>query len=231
MTSARQMRQTVLAGAFLPGAALVVALVAGCGSGSPSASSASVLTASGTPTASSPASPASPASSPASSPAASSPSSSPAASGTSSAAADSNECATQDLRASAGVAQGAAGSVYQVIDFTNISGASCTLYGYPGVALASGSPVTQIGAAAARSSAAPAKTVTLAAGGTANALLRITQAENYPATRCNPVASAYLQIYPPNQTTPLYLAYKSTGCSATSVNLLSIGVVQAGNGG
>jgi hypothetical protein len=40
-----------------------------------------------------------------------------------------------------------------------------------------------------------------------------------------------LQIYPPNQTTPIYLAYKSTGCSATSVNLLSIGVVQAGSGG
>jgi Protein of unknown function (DUF4232) len=129
------------------------------------------------------------------------------------------------------VAQGAAGSIYQVIDFKNISGAPCTLYGYPGVALASGQPVTQIGAAASRSTAAPATTVTLAAGGTANALLRITEAGNYPATRCNPVASDYLQIYPPNQTTPIYLAYKSTGCSSTAVNLLSIGVVQAGNGG
>jgi Domain of unknown function (DUF4232) len=225
MTSARQKRQTVLAGAFLPGAALVAALVAGCSSGSPTASSASALTATGTSAASS-SSPASSASSPAASP-----SSSPAASGASSAAANSSDCATRDLRASAGIAQGAAGSVYQVIDFTNISGAPCTLFGYPGVALAGGSPVTQIGAAASRSSVAAAKTVTLAAGGTASALLRITQAENYPATRCNPVASDYLQIYPPNQTTPIYLAYKSTGCSATSVNLLSIGVVQAGNGG
>ena len=127
--------------------------------------------------------------------------------------------------------QGAAGSIYQVIDFTNISGAACTLFGYPGVALAGGTPVTQIGAAAARSPASPARLVTLAAGKTANALLQITQAENYSASRCAPRASTYLQIYPPNQTTPIYLAYKSTGCSASAVNLLTIGVVQPGNGG
>ncbi len=35
-------------------------------------------------------------------------------------------------------AQGAAGSVYQVIDFTNISNVTCTLYGYPGVSLGGG---------------------------------------------------------------------------------------------
>jgi hypothetical protein len=174
---------------------------------------------------SSPSSPASSAAAP------SSPASSPAQPGASSAAAGSNACATRALRASAGTAQGAAGSIYQVIDFTNISGASCTLYGYPGVALASGTPVTQIGAAASRSTGSPAATVTLAADGTASALLRITDAENYPATRCNPVGSDYLQIYPPNQTTPIYLAYKSTGCSSTSVNLLTIGVVHAGNAG
>ena len=229
MTSARQMRQTMLAGAFLVGVGLVAALVAGCSSGSPSASSASVPSSEGTSTTSPAASPSVAPSSPASSP--SSSASSPASSGASSGAASSNSCATRSLRAGAGTAQGAAGSIYQVIDFTNISGAPCTLYGYPGVALASGSPVTQIGAAAARSTAATATTVTLAAGGTASALLRITEAGNYPATRCNPVASDYLQIYPPNQTTPIYLAYKSTGCSATSVNLLSIGVVQAGDGG
>jgi hypothetical protein len=227
MTSARQTRTRMLAGAFLPGVALVTALVAGCSSGSPTASSASIPTSDSASTATSASSPAPSApSSPAASP--SLPSSS---AGTSSAAADSNGCATRSLKASAGVAQGAAGSIYQVIDFTNISGASCTLYGYPGVALAGGSPVTQIGAAASRSTVATPKTVTLAAGGTASALLRITDAGNYPATRCNPVASGYLQIYPPDQTTPIYLAYKSTGCSSTSVNLLSIGVVQAGNGG
>lgn len=139
-------------------------------------------------------------------------------------------CATRDLKATVGVAQGAAGSVYQVIDFTNIGTASCSLYGYPGIALAGGSPVTQIGMAASRSPQAGPALVTLAPGAVANTLLRITQAQNYPTSKCSPVASTYLQIYPPNQTTPIYLGYKSTGCSATGVNLLTVGVVQSGAG-
>jgi len=139
-------------------------------------------------------------------------------------------CATRDLKATVGIAQGAAGSVYQVIDFTNIGTASCSLYGYPGIALAGGSPVTQIGAAASRSPQAGPALITLKPGGVANTLLRITQAQNYPTSRCSPMASTYLQIYPPNQTTPIYLGYKSTGCSATGVNLLTVSVVQSGAG-
>jgi len=201
------------------------ALATGCG---PSSSPAQSLTPTpSTPVASSPpAAPASPPSTEASpaltSPASSSPGN-PGAAGTG--------CATRDLKVTAGATQGAAGSIYQVIDFTNISGAACTLFGYPGVALAGGTPVTQIGAAAARSRASSAKLVTLAAGKTAYALLQITHAANYPASRCAPRASTYLQIYPPNQTTPIYLAYKSTGCSSTAVNLLTVGVVRPGNGG
>ena len=139
-------------------------------------------------------------------------------------------CATRDLKATVGIAQGAAGSVYQVIDFTNIGTASCSLYGYPGIALAGGSPVTQIGAAASRSPQAGPALVTLKPGAVGNTLLRITQAQNYPTSKCSPMASTYLQIYPPNQTTPIYLGYKSTGCSATGVNLLTVSVVQSGAG-
>lgn len=139
-------------------------------------------------------------------------------------------CATRDLKATVGVAQGAAGSVYQVIDFTNIGSSTCSLYGYPGVSLAAGTPVTQVGAAASRSTSSAPSLVTLAAGATANTLVRITVAQNYPTATCKPVATTYLQIYPPNQTTPIYVAYKTTGCSATSVNLLTVSVVQAGSG-
>jgi hypothetical protein len=142
------------------------------------------------------------------------------------------KCATRSLQATVGISQGAAGSVYQVIDFKNISGAPCTLFGYPGVALAGGTPVTQIGAGAARTSDAQATTITLAAGATANALLKIAQAENYTASVCHPTASTYLQIYPPDQTTPIYLAYNSMGCAKTTVPpQLTIGVIQTGSGG
>ena len=142
-------------------------------------------------------------------------------------------CPTSSLSAKAGLAQGTAGSIYQVIDFTNISNAPCTLYGYPGVSLASGvgTPVTQVGAAASRSTATAATLVTLGPGQTASALLRIVEAGNYPPATCTPTTTTYLQIYPPNQTTPIYLGYKSTGCASSSVNLLSVSVVTPGTGG
>ena len=214
------LHRTMLTLTGTAGLIAVAALAAGCSS---SSSSASSLTLAPSSAASSSPSAAATASVP-SAAASATPSSSAAAAGA-------PACATRSLKATVGIAQGAAGSVYQVIDFTNISGSPCTLFGYPGMALAGGTPVTQIGAAAARSTGSSAKLVTLAAGKTANALLQITQAENYSASRCAPKASTYLQIYPPNQTTPIYLAYKSTGCSSSKVNLLTVGVVQPGNGG
>ena len=214
------LHRTMLTLTGTAGLIAAAALATGCSSSSSSASSLTLA----------PSSAAS--SSPSAAATASVPSAAASATPSSSAAAGgAPACATRSLKATAGIAQGAAGSVYQVIDFTNISGSPCTLFGYPGMALAGGTPVTQIGAAAARSTGSSAKLVTLAAGKTANALLQITQAENYSASRCVPKASTYLQIYPPNQTTPIYLAYKSTGCSSSKVNLLTVGVVQPGNGG
>ena len=125
-------------------------------------------------------------------------------------------------RPPSGVAQGAAGSVYQVIDFTNISTASCSLYGYPGVALAAGSPVTQVGEAASRSTAAGPALVTLTPGAVRERAAADHAGAELPDGDVHPTATTYLQIYPPNQTTPIYLAYKSTGCSATGVNLLTV---------
>jgi Protein of unknown function (DUF4232) len=216
------------------------ALIAGCTS-SPSSSSSSPAAASAAASSSpgaggssaTPGSPSSPAATSGgpSSGASSSPGSTGAGGAGGAGGSETPSCATRDLQVTAGLAQGAAGSIYQVIKFKNISGAPCTLFGYPGVALAGGSPVTQVGAAASRSTASSARLVTLAAGATGNALLRITQALNYPSSKCHPVATTYLQIYPPNQTTPVYLGYKSTGCSSSTVKLLSIGVMQAGTGG
>jgi Protein of unknown function (DUF4232) len=139
-------------------------------------------------------------------------------------------CATRYLGAKLGLAQGTAGSVYQVIDFTNISNVSCTLYGYPGISLAAGTPVTQIGLAATENSTTPRQLVTLAPGAVANALLQITDAHNYPASTCGPATTTYLQIIPPNQSTPIYLRYTSTGC-AKAVHLMAVNTIVPGSGG
>jgi Protein of unknown function (DUF4232) len=141
-------------------------------------------------------------------------------------------CPTRDLGAHVGLSQGTTGSVYQVIYFTNLGTTPCTLFGYPGVALAGGSPqVNQVGAAATRSTATAATLVTIDPGQSASTTLRIIEAENYPTGECNPTATTFLQIYPPNQTTPIYLAYKSTGCTSSTVPLLSITVMTPGTGG
>jgi hypothetical protein len=138
-------------------------------------------------------------------------------------------CPTSSLRVKLGAGQGYAGGVYQVIDFTNTSGSTCTLFGYPGVSLVSGPPYTQIGLAAKRSTSTPRKLVTLAPGATANALLQIVDALNYPPASCGPTKATALKIYPPNQTVPVYLPDTSSGCTKP-VQIMYVGAVRPGSG-
>jgi hypothetical protein len=139
-------------------------------------------------------------------------------------------CPTSSLGVKLGLSQGTAGSVYQVIDFTNTSSVTCTLYGYPGVSAGNGQPLTQVGLAASEVPTPPRQLVTLAPGGVANALLRVVDAGNFPAGKCGLVQTKLLRIFPPNQTVPVYLNYSTQMC-AKPVRILSVSVVQPGNGG
>lgn len=191
--------------------AIVAALAAACGGSTPSATPTRTVTVTASPQA----------------PASTSPGT---AAGTPTAPGGPAPCPTRSLGLKPGLSQGAAGSVYQVLDFTNISNVPCTLYGYPGVSLAGGHPVTQVGLAASEDPTTPRKLVTLAPGQVANALLRIVDALNFPASKCGPVKTQWIQVYPPNQTTPIFLGYKTTACSKP-VRILSVSVVQPGSGG
>jgi Protein of unknown function (DUF4232) len=197
-------------------ALICVALAAGCGSSSSSPA-----------TSASSASSSSPAAAPSSTAAVTAPSTplSPAATGTS----GPSPCATSGLKVTLGAAGGYAGGVIQAIVFTNTSGTTCTLYGYPGVSFVSAPPYTQIGLAAKRGGTTPVTLVTLAPGVSANAMLQIVDALNFPPATCNPAKAAYLRIYPPNQTVPVYLANTSETC-AQPVQTLTISAVQAGSG-
>ena len=152
-----------------------------------------------------------------------------AAPSSSSAPAGPPACPTSSLQVKLGVSQGYAGGVYVVIDFTNTGASPCSLFGYPGVSLVKGPPYTQIGLAAKRSTTTPKTLVTLAPGATANALLQIVDALNYPSATCGPTKATALKIYPPNQTEPVYLPNTSTGC-AKPVQTMTIGAVQPGSG-
>ena len=136
-------------------------------------------------------------------------------------------CPTRALGTTNGGSQGAAGSLYLVIDFRNISGIPCSLYGYPGVALAGGTPVAQLGVAAGHITS-PAKTlVMLAPGQVSHVLLKISNASFYAPSACDLAPSTYVQIYPPSQTTPIYFGYTSLACRKP-IHLLTVSVVQPG---
>jgi hypothetical protein len=199
-----------------PAAALICLAVAGCSSAaSPSTTPTATKTVTATPTAPG-----------ASSGATTSTSASPAGPVTSAVS-----CSTSSLNVKQGLAQGYAGGVYEVIDFTNTSNSPCSLLGYPGVSLVTGPPHTQIGLAAKRSTTSgQVKLITLAPGATANATLQIVDALNYPSATCGPTKAAALKVYPPNQTAPVYLANTSETCTK-SVQTMNIGPVQAGSGG
>jgi uncharacterized protein DUF4232 len=129
-------------------------------------------------------------------------------------------------------ANGAAGSTYYPLNFTNRSTKACEMYGYPGVSFVTdGSGAgRQIGVAALRSSAFTKLSVRLAPGGWAHAWLKVTVAANYPASTCNPVAARWLRVYPPEETVAGYVSQTFSACDSASAPLLAILPVRAGKG-
>ena len=120
---------------------------------------------------------------------------------------------------------GAAGSFYYTLEFTNLSGHTCTLAGYPGVsALSIGG--SQLGSPGGRNNAHPSKTVTLANGATATAVLRLTDVGVFPPSQCRMTTAAGLRVYPPNQTASKLIPYPFAACSRSGTVYLSVESVQ-----
>ena len=120
--------------------------------------------------------------------------------------------------------QGAAGTIFYKLNFTNLSGSTCTMFGYPGVS-ATSLRGTQLGSAAARIGASPL-TVTLANGATATALLGIVEAGIFPPTPCGPTTAAGLRVYPPGQTQSRAVPFPFGACSKAGPQYLKIMPVQ-----
>ena len=54
------------------------------------------------------------------------------------------------------------------------------------------------------------------------ATLREVDAFNYPPRVCRPRTTDGLRVYPPNQTTSIFLAQRTTGCRNPAVHLLTV---------
>ena len=205
--------------------AAIALLTSACGAQSGSATPQATVTVTTTAKAVS-ASPSNPA--PAA-PAPATPTAAPAASTAAPAAPPLASCSTRYLGGSVGVSQGAAGSTYVVLVLKNLNNYPCTLYGYPGVAMDAGVPVTPVGLPAAEDPTTPRELVTLAPYGTANALLRILTTGVYSPAACHPVNTQFLQIIPPGQTVPIYVGYTAQTC-AKPVRILTVDAVRPGSG-
>lgn len=139
-------------------------------------------------------------------------------------------CPVSSLRVTVGAPNGAAGSIYYPLDFTNVSPVTCTLYGYPGVSFATGPGGGALGRAAVRDPAFPAALVTMTSGDTAHASMQVQVTQNYPAAVCKPVTAHWLKVYPPDSYVPVYVGFTSVTCTGhiPSGSTLGIDVVRPG---
>lgn len=104
---------------------------------------------------------------------------------------------------------------------TNIGKSPCFLTGYPGVSLTMGPGGSPIGAPAVRDRTSPVTDVLLSPGQAGLAVMRYTHAENYLG--CKQANASGYRIYPPENTTSLFIPQPTKACWNTAVRLLAIG--------
>lgn len=135
-------------------------------------------------------------------------------------------CQTGDLALTLGQAEGTAGSIYEPLHFTNKGASACTLYGYPGVSFVTAGSGDQVGAPASRNAQHPARTVILAAGASADAVVQVVDHGNYGADQCKAQTVSGFRVYPPGSKDAAYVPFDDavTACS-TDVAQLTVQAV------
>jgi hypothetical protein len=123
--------------------------------------------------------------------------------------------------------QGALGTWYYPLEFTNVSNHTCRLRGYPGVS-ATNATGKQLGDAAGLQADWPPAWVNIGAGRTVHALFGYGAAEVSTAN-CKPKTASYLKVVPPNQTTPLHAFFDFPTCTLPHHTDLFVSVIRPGS--
>jgi hypothetical protein len=129
------------------------------------------------------------------------------------------QCSNADLAASYRYSDSGAGHVWGWIVLRNRSDHSCRTGGFGGISYVGDGNGTQIGAAADRTGT-PA-TYLLQPGQRVRSLLQETRAANYDPGTCQPHQVDGFRVYVPNATRSQYVAHPTTGCTNTSIHLLT----------
>ena len=133
-------------------------------------------------------------------------------------------CTASDLGVWLAVDQGngAAGTVYYPLEFTNLSHHTCYLFGYPGVSALDHNG-HQLGSPASWGSRAGARIVNLAPGATAHTILAYHDVAVSTEPGCDPVnTAAFLLVYPPGQRSATRAAFSFEACSHAGPIWMSI---------
>jgi hypothetical protein len=128
-------------------------------------------------------------------------------------------CATSSLAARV-TSMHDPGAVYYLLEFTNRTGQSCELAGYPRVAAYGGAG--EIGSPAVLDTSVRPGRVTLAPGGTAHAVLRYTRTAALRSSACAQVTAPELRIYLPGQVRAMVLSWREPACSRQGPRFLEV---------
>ena len=141
-------------------------------------------------------------------------------------------CTAGDFGAWVAVTQGngAAGSIFYPLQFTNLSRHACAMRGFPGVSAIDRNG-HQLGSPASWDHVIPVRTVVLAPGATAHTILRWGDVTVATSPGCHPTFSTFeLRIYPPGQYRATYAAFGLEACSHAGPVYLGVQPVRPGVG-
>ena len=132
-----------------------------------------------------------------------------------------------------GQGNGAAGTIYYPLEFTNVSGHTCSMYGFPGVsAISRGGK--QLGSPAnweSGGSFGTPRTVIVAPGATVHTILAYHDVVVSTTSGCDPVNTTFeLRAYPPDQRGATFAFFDLEACSHAGPLYLSVGPVKPGVG-
>jgi hypothetical protein len=139
-------------------------------------------------------------------------------------------CKSAGLKLALGPGEGAAGTVYRPLRFTNTGSTTCVLHGFPGVSYVGGENGAQVGKAADRVGEKGAA-VSLKPGGVASAVVGFVNVHNFEEAACKPTPVKGLRVYPPGETVSMFVEAPGTGCAGTPPGTqLKVQTVVAGPG-
>jgi hypothetical protein len=128
---------------------------------------------------------------------------------------------------------GAAGTIYYPLEFTNLSGHTCSMRGFPGVS-AVGRNGQQLGSPANWESGGgfgTPRTVNVAPGATVHAILAYHDAVVGSEASCDPVNTTLdLRVYPPDDRGATFAFFDLEACSHAGPIYLSVGPIKPGVG-